>query len=109
MSWAYLKLNELAQDQGKKMFYTDPSTNETVPDSDDEAAADVGEVWMGVERCALGKGTWIFGKGLLIVMMRQWKAWRGVGRRGGMRMVQTEHGCIGSNPNSRDDDTVVEA
>lgn len=57
MSWAYLKLNELAQDQGKKMFYTDPSTNETVPDSDDEAAADVGEVWMGVEGRALGRGS----------------------------------------------------
>ncbi|KAG1661637.1 hypothetical protein FOA52_007518 [Chlamydomonas sp. UWO 241] len=36
ITWGYLKQNELAPDQGKRMFYTDPSTGETVPDSDDE-------------------------------------------------------------------------
>lgn len=36
VSWAYLKCNELAPDHGKRMFYTDPMTGETVPDSDDE-------------------------------------------------------------------------
>jgi len=35
VSWAYLKRNELAQDAGKRMFYTD-QTGETVPASDEE-------------------------------------------------------------------------
>ncbi|GAX76483.1 hypothetical protein CEUSTIGMA_g3928.t1 [Chlamydomonas eustigma] len=36
VSWSYLKHNELAPDQGKRMFYTDPDTGETIPDSDDD-------------------------------------------------------------------------
>ena len=36
VSWAFLKRNELAPDQGKRMFYTEEATGETIPDSDDE-------------------------------------------------------------------------